>query len=232
MFQLRDRLPEKSASRYWSHSSGGEHVGKQEGDLSEIDALRKSRGLAQIQGSTMERSMYSHGVIAVRQNLHYGGVGRIVGYGVVDRSSREGRVALLDLWVAEGHRKKGIGGYILGKLLTNRPYTDPSHTKQSYGKTLAHEDTEYLLPNMQVSLFLPSPQVGVDFKAKMPSDWTGILSLEYKDGSKEEQVLYQAGAPSHTFVNRKGRFLIDGDPTKRRYDNVAIAAIVALNQET
>lgn len=227
MFQLLERLPEKRASGYWSHNSGGEHTNKHYGDIGDINALRTSRGLGQINPDTLENFMYINGVLAVRQYLRDGGVGDIVGYGVVDRTDTDGQLSLEDLWVAEAQRGKGIGGYILGDLLTNRPY-DVSNTKQFYGKTITMGGASYRLPNMRISLFDLSKKDAAEFKAKMPSDWSGILSLSYGDET-EESLLFQNGSQSHAFLNHNGRFRIDDDGSKRLYDNEAIAAIAALN---
>lgn len=92
------------------------------GDIPDINAKRQSRGLPGFFEGEMQEWMYAGGIHVVRQYNGYNDIGGILGYAVVDRVSKPDVAQVKDIWVDEGHRRRGLGGYLVNKTLCDAEY--------------------------------------------------------------------------------------------------------------
>lgn len=111
---------------FWFHNSGGEHSGKHCQDPKEVLALAKAAqtGLT-IPHEELFDLMSNDGLCVAREYLHDGGVGSIVGYAIADRSNAD-NILLHEVYVRPEYRRRGVGGYLLGKLVQSAGFTFPN----------------------------------------------------------------------------------------------------------
>ena len=236
---LRTQLPEEISSAYTHHNSAGEHTMKQSGEIPDINELRIGRGETPFERKVILDLMEAAGVVGVHTKLADSGMGPTIGYVVSRRNSQERSIDVLDLYVAEKHRSKGIGGFLLGNLLTQMiPVREGTRgvSIQDYGVRATLLEKTYRLPGRHL---LASAEVlgiaAVDRLYKeMPQDWSGILEIEGEDSY--EARLYVGGKALAEF--EKIRPDDWDDPImyrtaggKQTYSHIAFAAIGVLNRE-
>lgn len=230
---LHTSFPERLERNYFNHNSGGEHFGLRVSDIEEVQGKRQEQGLTPI--DNLAEIMYKYGLRVIRR-MDGRLPGEMVGYASVSRSRDFKDLTLEGLWVDENHRHQGIGGYLLGRLLTGLPgnYDPIWLEREPIGKTLQWNDRRFLLPGVIVSVGhmiygqKVEPELHQRFYDSLPEDWTGLLMSRRKGHAPAEQFLN--GKIIASFTRSGLNWTIDGDPSKRKYDNVAFAAIDALNK--
>lgn len=230
---LHTSFPESLSHRFSSHNSGQEHYGKHVGDINDVQASRLSRGLEPIEN--LVGIMKRGGMRVIRMVRDDGGEGEAVGYGVVSKSPDGKDLTVEDVWVDEAHRHRGFAGFLLGKIITATllDFRPAWLQKQVIGKSLSWGNSSFILPG--VIYTVNDMAYGVKVKPKdqqkfydwLPSDWTGIILSNRKGHKPAEQYIDGKVVASFT-SHRDGKYTIDG-ATAKKYDNIAIAAIVALN---
>jgi GNAT superfamily N-acetyltransferase len=236
-FVLRHQLPSDISEMYWSHNSGCEHTEKQSGEIPEINDLRVRCGKEPFQKAELLGYMYNSGVVAVHTTHKDGGVGPTIGYVVADRNARYGRLDVKDLYVEPKHRHRGVGGFLLGRLITNMiPVSGntPGIITRNYGNTLFLNGDAYRLPGIHITVMestLGKNEVAKMRKA-MPPDWSGLREIIGEDSY--EATLHDLGSVVASF----GRHIPGHDDELCRYNIsgrtgdyllLAYAAIAALN---
>ncbi len=238
---LRTQLPEAISSRYWQHNSAGEHVDKHIGEIQEINDIRVRRGEVPFGNEQMYGWMEVAGVAAVHILLPEGGVGPTVGYVVSERNSRAGVLDVKDFYVLEEHRRKGIGGFLLGKLIADMtPHNTRLYggTARQYGAVLNIGGVSYALPGMVRTVY--EDVTGAEWVAGLRNllaekKWNGILQVI--GNGPEENILMVGGEPQATFERLEmndedewPQYVISGGGSVR-YADPAFAAIAVLNRD-
>ncbi|MFZ1249696.1 MAG: GNAT family N-acetyltransferase [Candidatus Saccharimonadales bacterium] len=236
-FVLRNDFPPEASKSYWYHNSGGEHTQKHSGEPPEINDLRVQRGLEPFIVSELTMYMETSGVVAVHTKYEDGGVGPTIGYAVADRITRPGTLDVKDLYVLPEHQRRGVGGFLLGRLITKMIDVDgntPGIIKQNYGQTLHLNGNTCRLPGGHLKVIpnvLGTTRVR-DMRNAMPPYWSGILEVTGDD--IYDAKLYSQGEIIATFEQEFPES--HDDPILYRisgqtgsYLHVAYAAIAALN---
>ncbi len=235
---LRTQLPEEISSAYTHHNSAGEHTMKQSGEIPDINELRIGRGETPFERKVILDLMEAAGVVGVHTKLPDDGMGPTIGYVVSQRDSEERSIDVLDLYVAEEHRSKGIGGVLLGTLLTQMI---PGRVGargvriQDYGVRATLRGETYILPGLHLSASAEVlGKAGVDrFREETPQNWSGIREIEGEE--LYEAALFVDGTVCAEF--EKIRPDDWDDPIMYRtaggeqiYSHIAFAAIGVLNR--
>lgn len=237
-FALRNQLPEEISGSYWSHNSGGEHAHKQSGEIPDINAYRIDRGDVPYKNSELLDFMRHSGVVAAHTKLTDGSVGPTVGYVVADRDTQQGITTVQDLFVDPQHRRQGLGGFLLGTLVTNMiapRAPKPGGILTTYGKSLVLGSENYVLPDKKLELMkgITGADVVDDMKTRLTLvGWSGIL--EVTDDGLYEASLYVEGSEAAQFVEVAGdeadvpMYRVVG--SDNLYTDVVYAAVAVLNQ--
>lgn len=233
-FVIKESLGETGEKHYWTHNSWGEHAMKHMSDPDDVSAIREDRGLEPYNYSDLYGIMERRGLRVVRQRLAHGEPGDIVGYGIVRRETGvDATHTLEDLYVAEKHRNRGIGSYLLGDLLANAPcmVRDSQLYTQTFGKILvdAHTGKKYHLPGMRLAFNAVSDDDEniAKLTAAVPPGWTGIRTII--TDSKHDCQVFQDGDVAARILEKRRGYSIEGDTAKRVFESEAIAAMYALN---
>ena len=203
-------------------------------DPDDVSAIREDRGLEPYNNGDLYGVMERRGLRVVRQRLAHGEPGGIVGYGIVRREPGvDATHTLEDLYVAEKHRNRGIGSYLLGDLLANAPcmVRDSQLYTQTFGKLLvdAHTGKKYHLPGMRLTFNTLSDDDEniAKLTAGVPPGWTGIRTI-IADSKHDCQVFQEGDVAARILEKRRG-YSIEGNTAKRVFESEAIAAMYALN---
>ena len=233
-FVLKESLGETGEKHYWTHNSWGEHAMKHMSDPDDVSAIREERRLHPYGHSDLYAIMERRGLRVVRQRLAHGEPGDVVGYGIVRRKPGADAIHTLeDLYVAEKHRNRGIGGYLLGDLLTNAPcmVRDSQLYTQTFGKFLVDAQTtkQYHLPGMRLvfNALSDDDENIAKLTAAVPPSWTGIRTI-ITDSQYDCQVFQDGDVAARILEKRRG-YSIEGDTAKRVFESEVIAAMYALN---
>jgi GNAT superfamily N-acetyltransferase len=227
-FTLREDFPDGT----WSHNSAGEHAQKHFGDLSEINHLRAGRDESPLDSEALYDRMYRGGVITVYDKPRGVDVGNLIGY-VVSEKSRE-VVDVNDFFVVPERRGAGIGGAILGKLLTHVTMVEQVRgiTAFPFRKQLVIDGREIVMPgyHMIADEFVLGPQIE-RFKASLPAGWSGIRTILADDDQPTTHEVYQGGEVAGTISGGiyGDNYQIQGHG--RRYPHILFAAIDLLNPD-
>jgi|GEM_PF-5180008 len=124
------RLRNEIDDSFWFHGSGTEHAGKQHEDPSEVLALARSAqtGLG-LSHDELYDLMYRDGLSVVRKyDADNDKIGGVAGYAIADKSDSD-KLQLVDFYVRPEDRCRGVGGYLLGKLI--RGHFEPLNTEMT-----------------------------------------------------------------------------------------------------
>lgn len=199
---LRDQL---DWDTYYSHNTGDEHANRISGDEYDINALRIKSGLAPIENlSATEYASDHDGYVFVRPDRARG----LCGY-LLAKLGERGNYTVDDLLVNEEYRGKGIGRFMLGKLVSKHQLamngTVMGPNQITINAELAAQRPEltswissrgfHQAPGSdQQILFLPGQHIDnipvaqlEEAKNGMPDDWCGYLG--FFDGENETSWL-------------------------------------------
>ena len=233
---LHSQLPAELIKSYWSHNSGGEHAQKQSGEIPEINAFRIRRGEKPIDSSELFAMMHGSGVVAAHTMLEGRHIGPAIGYVVSRRDPKKGILDVKDFFVAEEHRGKGIGGFLLGRLITMTPAeAGRGIIARDYGCGLTLQGITYKLPGVHFTTNVDVVGEGevARLRKVMRPDWSGIFEVEGEESYSAE--LFVGGTVSARLTKQYPGS--DDEPPAyhiagriQPYTHVAFAAIAALNQ--
>ncbi len=232
--RLRTSFPENLSNRYYSHNSGQEHFSKHVGDIDAVQQSRLERGLHEIDG--LDRIMHRGGLRVIWLDDAENTRGGLVGYGAVSKSEDGKDLRLEDIWVDEAHRHQGIASYLLGKVITSTPlnFGPIWLEKQIIGKSISSGTKSFILPGViyRVSNMAHGESVKPEYQQEfydwLPGDWTGII-VSNREGHRPAEQYIDGSLVAGFVRHQDGKYTIDGSSDERKFDNIAIAAIEAIN---
>lgn len=152
--------------------------------------------------------MFNDGLFVARTCRDDGGVGDIAGYAIAERSPDKTLIDIKDVFVKNEYRGRGVGGYLLGKLVQSGQFTTP-HPEMwvhQIPETASYQDQSFQLTGDHVNIY--SRGEGSAFKARLEEfrrhiatkGLTRLLEVTYEGKTEEEDfsqlTLFQKGKPT------------------------------------
>mgnify|MGYP000569030429 CR=1 FL=1 len=221
-----EQLTTTCGDPYWSHNSGGEHSLKHTGDIDEINAIRFSLGLNDIDRYDLNNLMYDNGVVCVRQLLDDGSAGELVAYVIAERKRET--VQVIDIY--EPKKEGVLSHYLIGKLLTN-----VAIDLKPNGLTVVPYESQLHLQNQTIKLpgiHITGSQavLGDNFEkfaeTPVPNKWSGIRSLVRFDESAHQ--VYLNGQPTEIIEEQGFKYKIPDSSAV--FDHILFAAMAVINE--
>jgi GNAT superfamily N-acetyltransferase len=248
-FQLRTELDGLDGN-FWTHSATGEHADKHWSDFYEVADLSQNYGNGVV---TNRRAFEEHlrtsdpAFEIVRELREDGSAGDIAGFAIADfeGSGMNLEVKVNDLVVAPEFRGRGVGGLLIGRMVTQRRMMmHPSNAVVTlYGNGLTFPDSTRLqLPGLHVKLYEAELDEVDEARAHMakngfsmlsfvdPSDETSHHELMQGNGSEAEKLGVMTQDDSQYRLKEYTIALGSQPAFTGRYEHAAFAAIAALNR--
>jgi GNAT superfamily N-acetyltransferase len=194
---------------YWFHNSGGEHTGKHALDPQEVLALARSAQTSlALSHDELWKLMYNDGLFVAMTYRDDEGVGAVAGYAIAERSPDKTSIDVKDVFVVEEHRGRGVGGYLLGRLVQSGQFIFP-HPEMSVHQipeTASYRGQSFRLTGDHVTIYSRGERSA--FKARLEEfrrhiatkGLTRLLEVTYEGKTEEEDfsqlTLFQKGKPT------------------------------------